>query len=516
MQATRAGEGSVKQEVPAVTIETNKLLIDGSLVDASDVATYDNVNPATEQVLGPAPDASAADMQRAIAAARRAFEQSGWAEDASLRAKVLAQLQDALRDASQELGEIIVSETGAPVSLLSGLQFAWGLDFVTTYTDLAASYDYERELSGGHTLADVRRIVRREPAGVVAAITPWNYPFFLNLGKTFAALSAGCSVVLKPAPETPWTATALGAIAARATDLPPGILNVVTTADNGVAELLTTAPEVDVVSFTGSTTTGRRIMANAADTVKKVTLELGGKSAAILLDDADFDRAVPFFASASCRHAGQGCGLNTRLLVPRARLDEAVEIARATMEGVAYGDPRDPATTMGPVISRRQMDRVLSYIEIGKQEGRLVTGGGRAEQFDKGFFIQPTLITDIDPSARVCQEEIFGPVLVVIPFDGDDAAVRIANDSIYGISGAVESADLDRALGVARRVRTGTFSVNGAPWLASTSPFGGYKQSGVGREWGVEGFEEFLETKTIAYPTSGDRPSHRTAPADGA
>jgi aldehyde dehydrogenase (NAD+) len=344
--------------------------------------------------------------------------------------------------------------------------------------------------------------VWREAAGVVAAITPWNFPLLINLAKLGPALAAGCTLVLKPPPDTPWSATELGRLIAERTDIPAGVVNVVPSSDHAVGEALTVDPRVDMVTFTGSTATGRRVMANASATVKKVFLELGGKSAHVILDDADVGAVAPMVAMGVCTHAGQGCAITTRLLLPRARYEEGVEAAKAAMEQVPYGDPTDPAVMTGPLISARQRDRVLGYIERGRSEGRLVTGGGRPAHLERGFFVEPTLFADVDPSATIAQEEIFGPVLVAIPFDDDDDAARIANATIYGLSGAITSGDEGRAVALARRIRTGTLGVNGAQWLAPDSPFGGYRQSGLGRENGVAGFEEYLETKTVALPAT--------------
>ncbi|GAA3392724.1 aldehyde dehydrogenase family protein [Cryptosporangium minutisporangium] len=307
-------------------------------------------------------------------------------------------------------------------------------------------------------------------------------------------------MVLKPAPETPWSATELGRLVAEQTDIPPGVFNVLTTSSVEVAGLLTSHPSVDHVTFTGSTETGRRVMANAAPTIKRVTLELGGKSAAIVLDDADLAAAVGSVVFSVCMHAGQGCVLLTRLLVPRSRLAEAEEIAVATLAGIPWGDPRDPGNIMGPLISARQRDRVLSYYDLGRAESRLLAGGGRGSRFDRGYFVEPTIFSDVDPASRLAQEEIFGPVLAIIPYADEEEAVRIADGTPYGLSAGVFSADEERAMRVARRLRTGTVGVNGAQWFDPESPFGGYKQSGVGREWGTEGLEDFLEVKTIARP----------------
>jgi aldehyde dehydrogenase (NAD+) len=476
------------------------MLIDGELVGAADGATFVNVNPATEEVIGTVPNASVSDTDRAIRAARRAFDTTSWSTDHAFRRACLLQLQEGLRKNLEVIRPRIVAETGTPVLLTHSIQLDAAVEFISHYTDLLGSYSFEQPLPATPGGPAGQRIVRREAAGVVSAITPWNYPVYLNLCKTAAALAAGCTVVLKPAPDTPWSATLLGEVIAEHTDIPPGVVNVVTTNDTDVAASLTTHPFVDAVTFTGSTATGRRIMTAAAETVKRVTLELGGKSAAIVLDDARLADIVPGVAGAVCSHAGQGCALLTRLLVPRSQLGLAVEIAKATLENIPWGDPLDPANIMGPLVSQRQLDGVLAYYELAAAEGRIVLGGRRSSRFSRGYFVEPTLITDIEPTARVAQEEIFGPALVVLPYDDDDDAVRIANGTIYGLSGAVFSADADRAMDVARRLRTGTVGVNGAQWFDPGSPFGGYKQSGLGREWGTEGLEDFLEVKTIARP----------------
>ncbi|HZU78442.1 MAG TPA: aldehyde dehydrogenase family protein, partial [Acidimicrobiales bacterium] len=340
---------------------------------------------------------------------------------------------------------------------------------------------------------------------VVGAITPWNFPFFLNMAKLNPALAAGNTIVLKPAPDTPWSATLLGRIVNEETDIPEGVVNVVASSDHMVGEVLTTDPRVDMITFTGSTATGRRIMAKGADTVKKMFLELGGKSANIILDDADMASACAGGAMAVCVHAGQGCAITTRLLLPRSRYEEGVEIAAATQAAMGFGDPWDASNLMGPVVSAKQHERVMGYIEKGKQEARLVRGGNAPDR--PGYFIEPTLFADVDPKATIAQEEIFGPVLVAIPYEDEDDAVRIANDSIYGLSGGVVSADEERAIAVARRLRTGTVGVNGGVYLAPDVPFGGYRQSGLGREHGQEGFEEYLETKTVAIPNTPGSPN---------
>jgi aldehyde dehydrogenase (NAD+) len=343
------------------------------------------------------------------------------------------------------------------------------------------------------------RTVAREAIGVVGAITPWNFPHQINLAKLGPALAAGNTIVLKPAPDTPWCAAVLGELIAEHTDIPPGVVNIVTSNDHAVGALLSSDPRVDMVSFTGSTNTGRAVMAAGAATIKKVFLELGGKSAFLVLDDADLAGACSMSAFTAAMHAGQGCAITTRLVVPRARYDEAVEAAAATMAGLKPGDPTNPGTICGPVISERQRDRVQSYLDLAIEEGgRFACGGGRPADRDTGYFIEPTVIAGLDNSARVAREEIFGPVLTVIAHDGDDDAIRIANDSPFGLSGSVFSGDPARAQAAADRLRVGTVNVNGGVWYSADVPFGGYKQSGVGREMGLAGFEEYLELKVIA------------------
>ncbi len=475
-------------------------LIDGKLAPASGGATFETLNPATEEVLGVAADGNAADLDAAIGAARRAFDDGGWATDPAFRARCLRQLRDGMTAHVEELRELTIAEVGAPRFLTTFAQLEAPIADLGYVADLAESYEWEKDL-GTATPAGVRshRYLLREPAGVVGAITPWNFPNQINLAKVGPALAAGCTVILKPPPDTPWVAAALARIAAEETDLPPGVFNVVNSSDHAIGAMLSSDPRVDLVSFTGSTATGRKVMASAAETLKKVFLELGGKSAFIVLDDADLAGATGLAAFTACTHAGQGCAITTRLLVPRARYDEAVEATASMMAMLGAGDPHDSGTVCGPVISARQRDRIERYLRLAVEEGgSFATGGGRPADRDKGFFIEPTLITGLDNSSRVAQEEIFGPVLTIIAHDGDDDAVRIANDSPYGLSGSVQSADLDRAWAVARKVRTGTMGVNGGVWYSGDVPFGGYKASGIGRESGVLGFEEYLEAKSVA------------------
>ncbi len=480
-----------------------RLLIDGKLVESSNGATFDNINPATEEVLGQTADGTRDDMDAAIAAARRAFDSTDWTTNRPLRKRCLEQLQAALEEERELIRAELVAEVGTPILMTYGPQLdaplSDGLLWPASQID---TFEWERQLPDGDAFG-VRswRKVVKEPAGVVGAITPWNYPFEIIINKLGQALATGNTVVLKPAPDTPWSATRFGRLIAERTDIPPGVVNIVPSADHALGEQLVEDPRVDVISFTGSTATGRRIMERGASTLKRLFLELGGKSAHIVLDDADFASALAMAWAAACSHAGQGCAMQTRLLLPRPRYDEGLEVVRGGFETVAYGDPTDASNFMGPLISAKQRDRVLGYINKGVEEGaRLVLGGGRPAQFDKGYYVEPTLFADVDNTMTVAQEEIFGPVLVVIPYEDDDDAVRIANDSPYGLSGGVTSASEERALAVARRIRSGTMSVNGGVWYGAESPFGGYKASGLGRQNGIEGFDQYLETKAIAGP----------------
>ena len=479
-----------------------RLLIDGRLTEARSGQRYANIAPATGETLGTVADAGVDDAAAAVAAARRAFDESAWASDRALRVRCLGQLRDGLRAQAQQLYAQIVAEVGATMAITAeGPQGTGPLAILDYYLDLMQRFAWESELPVTHHMrVPSKRLLWREAAGVVAAITPWNFPFQINIAKIAPALAAGCTVILKAAPETPWTATFIGRIAAEQTDLPPGVLNVLTSSDRvGLGQMLVADPRVDVVSFTGSTATGRQVMASAAPTVKRVFLELGGKSATIVLDDADFSSAL-LAGFAVCYHAGQGCAIPTRLLLPRSRYAEGVEFLKAAFERLPYGDPWGEGQVMGPLISARQLARVLEYIEIGKREGaRLVCGGRRAPHLPGGYYVEPTIFADVTNDMRIAQEEIFGPVLAVIAYEDDDDAVRIANDSIYGLSGAVIGSPA-RALAMARRIRAGTLNVNGANFFAPDSPFGGYKQSGIGREMGVAGLEEYLQIKTVAVP----------------
>jgi aldehyde dehydrogenase (NAD+) len=481
----------------------SELFIDGEMSTGSS-GTFPTINPATEEVLGAAADAGADDMDRAIDAARRAFDGTDWSRNTELRVRCVRQLRDAMRDRIEELRELTISEVGAPRMLTAAAQLEGPVADLSFPADTAESYAWRQDLGEAAPLGiPTRRIIAREAVGVVGAITPWNFPHQINLAKLGPALAAGNTVVLKPAPDTPWCAAVLGEIIAEHTDFPRGVVNIVTSSDHSIGAMLAKDPRVEMVSFTGSTATGRSVMADAAATIKKVFLELGGKSAFVVLDDADLAGACAMSAFTASMHAGQGCAITTRLVVPRARYDEAVAFAAGTMGSIKPGDPNDSGTVCGPLISARQRDRVQGYLDLAIAEGgTFACGGGRPADRETGFFIEPTVIAGLTNDARPAREEIFGPVLTVIAHDGDDDAVRIANDSPYGLSGTVFGGDPERAAKVASRLRVGTVNVNGGVWYSADVPFGGYKQSGNGREMGLLGFEEYLEAKVIATAVS--------------
>jgi aldehyde dehydrogenase (NAD+) len=478
-----------------------RLVVDGEVRGASNGATYDIISPWTGEVVAQAANATAGDVDAAIASSRRAFDETDWSLDFDRRRALVARLRDLLLENRDRLFQVALHEIGAAHGSCTQVQVDGAIPGLDTLLEVSKRIVWEEnrgvlDVPGMKT----ERLIVREPIGVVGAITPWNVPLFINVAKVGSALLAGCTVVLKPAPTTPSMGSILGELALEA-GFPKGVLNVITSEDPAMAgEMLTTDPRVDLISFTGSTAVGKRIMEKGAATLKRVFLELGGKSANIVFEDApDFAGKVCIGLAAN-NHAGQGCAIWTRLLVPQSRYDEAVAILEAAYKSYedAWGHIDDPSCTMGPVQSKRQLERVLSYIELGKQEGARLLAGGRARP-DKGggWFVEPTCFVDVKNSMRIAQEEIFGPVLVVIPFKDEDDAVRIANDSAYGLSGAVFSGDRERALRVAKRIRSGNLSVNGGMPVMQDQPFGGYKSSGIGREWGLEGIEEYLETKVL-------------------
>jgi acyl-CoA reductase-like NAD-dependent aldehyde dehydrogenase len=481
-----------------------RLLIDGELTGAAGGATFDVINPATEAVAGTAADGSRADFDRAIAAARRAFDQNagGWRDDVEFRAHCIEQLRAGLIRAQERLRRILVTEIGAPIAMTYGIQLAFPIEEAGYWPDYARRFAFLRD-SGSHSGLGMsfRQKLQFIPLGVVAAITPWNAPLYLNVAESVPALLAGNAVILKPAQLTPWAGLELGRIAAEETDLPPGIFQVVVANDNDVAATLTTDPRVDMITFTGSTAVGRKILAAAAPTVKKTVLELGGKSTHIVLDDADLAAVLPMAAGGVCTMSGQACTLATRVLLPRSRMAEGLAIMKATMEQFPYGDPWDMSNYSGPAISATQRAKVLGLIEGAVGAGAtLITGGGRPAHLPVGYYIEPTLLSDVDPKSVIGQEETFGPVVTVTPYDTEDEAVAIANDTIYGLAGQVSSGDDDHALAVALKVHSGTVGANVGSTFSLTSPLGGVRQSGLGRRYGEQGFEEYLEIKAIGLP----------------
>ncbi|MGN9777076.1 aldehyde dehydrogenase family protein [Micromonospora sp. H33] len=463
------------------------LYLDGHWVTASSRKTLEVHNPTTEEVVATVPAGSAADVDRAVAAARAAFD--GWAATAPAdRAARLDRLHAALTARADEIARTVALELGTPLKVATRVQAGLPLTVLRGYVDLA-----------GHPPAPEtvgNSLVVREPVGVVGAITPWNYPLHQVVAKLAPALAAGCTVVLKPSELTPLTAYLLFDAIDEA-GFPPGVVNLVPGTGPVVGEAVAAHPDVDMVSFTGSTATGRRIAHLAADRIARVALELGGKSANVILDDADLATAVKVGVGNAFLNSGQTCTAWTRMLVHRDRYDEALALAAKAAAGYRLGDPFDPATRLGPLVSAAQRERVRDHVARGLADGgRLVAGGPDAPLPERGWFVAPTVIADVDPDSALAQEEVFGPVLAVIPVDDDEHAVAVANNSRYGLAGAVWSGDEERALAVARRMRTGAVDVNGAPFNP-LAPFGGYKQSGLGRELGTYGLEEFLQTKAI-------------------
>jgi aldehyde dehydrogenase (NAD+) len=498
------------------------LFIDGQWTSGEATGALDVINPATEESIGQVPEAKVADAERAIVAARKAFDEGPWPwMKPAERAAVLVRMAEVLDRRAGELRELIVAETGSTGFLTDFVQAGGSTGmFRSNAEQIVHAVDWvESSPPTGAPTGMSGSAIIREPVGVVAAITPFNFPYMLNVVKTAPALAAGCTVVLKPHQWTPLDAFLI-AQAAEEAGLPPGVLNVITGAAD-VGDTLTGSPLVDMVTFTGSTATGRRIMANAAGTVKKLQLELGGKSAQVVLDDVTEEYAASIGFGAVLTHCGQGCVIQTRLVLPERFLDAYKEGVTNALAGVKIGDPVDPATTLGPLIRGQQRDRVEGFTESAKEEGaEIVTGGKRPEGFDKGFFYEPTVFIGTN-DMRIAREEIFGPCLTVIPYSGDDKeAVRIANDSIYGLGGGVVSGSTAHAFNIARQIRAGSMSAQGVPtamtdtgpgngqgpgWGTSMSgigqsgAFGGYKQSGIGREWGKLGIEEFCEIKSLSW-----------------
>src|SRR5437660_770869 len=469
-------------------IERDTIYIDGAWVPSGGTGTIDVHGAATEEVVGRIPDGVAADVDRAVAAARAAFP--AWsATVAEERAKHLTRIQEGLAARQAELAELIATEVGMPLKLAAMIQVGLPTAQVANYAQVLRDFAFEEQV--GHSL------VVKEPIGVVGAITPWNYPLNQIVAKVAPALAAGCTVVLKPSEVAPLNAFVLAEVIDDA-GLPAGVFNLVSGVGPVVGEAIAAHPDVDMVSFTGSTRAGKRVSELASQSVKSVALELGGKSPNVILDDADLEQAVTDGVGKAFLNSGQTCSALTRMLVPRSRLKEAEEIAVKAAETYTPGDPFDADTRLGPLVSETQRTRVRGYIEKGVDEGaKLLTGGAEApEGLDKGYFVRPTVFSEVRNDMTIAQEEIFGPVLSIIPYEDEDDAVRIANDTIYGLAAGVWSGDPERAKSVARRIRSGQVEVNGGAFNP-LAPFGGFKQSGHGRELGKFAVEEFLAVKSM-------------------
>ena len=459
----------------------------GDWQQPSTADTIDVISSATEDVIGRVPRGSGEDVDKAVQAARAGFER--WSQlSADERATWLDKLSGAMKTRIPQVAEAIAHEVGTAIGFANKVQAEFPITNIGLYAKFIRDYKFEEELGNS--------IIIKEPIGVVGCITPWNYPLHQIVAKVAPALAAGCTIVLKPAELAPLSALML-ADAAHEIGLPAGVLNVVCGSGRVVGEALVGHPDVDMVSFTGSLAAGRRVASLAGDGIKKVTLELGGKSAFVVLDDAPFEKAIPAGVNNCMQNSGQTCSAWTRMLVPRARQADAIELAKTQLAKLTLGDPFDPKTRLGPLASANQRDTVLGYIEKGKKEGaELIAGGERPASLPTGYYVEPTVFANVDNRMEIAQEEIFGPVLAIIPYDTDDEAVRIANDSIYGLAGGVWGASAERALQVARRIRTGQVDINGGRFN-HLAPFGGYKKSGIGRELGPHALDEFFQLKAI-------------------
>jgi aldehyde dehydrogenase (NAD+) len=473
----------------------DRFYIGGQWVAPAGSATIDVISPHTEEVIGRVPDGTTADMDRAVAAARDAFDNGPWPQmDPADRAAAVGRLADIYAARLGDFAEIITEEMGSPITFSQLAQAPQPQMMLSYFAELGKTFTWEDERPGMFGPVTVRR----EPVGVVAAIVPWNVPQFTIMTKLPAALVAGCTVVVKPAPETPLDSYLLAELIEQA-ELPPGVVNIVP-AGREVGEHLVCHADVDKVAFTGSTAAGRRIGSICGQQLKRCSLELGGKSAAIILDDADLAATMGWLEMASLMNNGQACVAQTRILAPRSRYDETVGALAGMVAGLSVGDPGDPATQIGPLVAKRQQERVEGYITAGQEEGaKIVTGGSRASGKERGWYVAPTVFADVDPAMRIAREEIFGPVLSVIPYEDEEHAIKIANDSDYGLAGTVWTADAEHGMQIARRVRTGTYGVN-MYMIETCAPFGGFKASGIGRELGPEGLMSYLEYKSIASP----------------
>ena len=473
-----------------------QLFIGGDWVQPATTATFDVISPHTEEVIARVAEGREADTDRAVAAAREAFDHGPWPRmRAAERADVLERLSAQLQQRSEEIANTITAEMGSPITFSQLGQAGAPVRFLDYYARLARQYPFEEVREG--MLGPV--LVRREPVGVAACIIPWNVPLVTAMLKLAPAMAAGATVVLKPAPETPLDAIIL-ADAIRDAGVPKGVVNIVP-AGREVGEHLVRHRGVDKVAFTGSTAAGRRIGTICGEQLKRLTLELGGKSAAIILDDADLSATLSQLLPLATMNNGQACVAQTRILASRRRYSNVADALVAAVRAMRVGDPMDPATACGPLVAARQRERVEGYIRCGRDEGaRVACGGGRPPGLAKGWYVEPTVFIDVDNRMRIAQEEIFGPVLSLIPYDDMEDAVRIANDSDYGLSGSVWSSDVDKGVEIARRIRTGTYAVNAYNLMDFNGPFGGFKASGIGRELGPEGLAAYLESKQINLP----------------
>jgi len=473
---------------------SDRLYIGGQWVPATG-ETIDVVSPTTEQVIARVTSASIADMDLAVKAARGAFDDGPWSGlGLEERLSLIGELRRLLQENQESIAQLITDEMGCPITQSRTIQAVNPVKVIDAYTAIAREYPFRAVRRGDSGNA----LVTREPVGVVAAVTPWNVPLGISTQKVVPALITGCTVVLKPAPQTPLTGYLLAQLVEQA-GFPPGVVNVVP-AEREASESLVSHPGVDKVTFTGSTAAGRRIASLCGNDLRRVSLELGGKSAAIILDDADLEQTVDAMRLGAFRNSGQVCTLKTRVLVSPRRKDELVERLEVLTSSMPVGDPHEATTQIGPLVSAMQRSRVESYIASGREQGAtLVAGGGRPSHLDRGWFVEPTVFSDVTPNMLIAREEIFGPVLSVIPCQDEAEAVAIANDTTYGLSGAVFTTDLSHGLEVAGHIRTGVVELNGAP-IGLSAPFGGFKASGIGRENGPEGLDAFTEVRSIGLP----------------
>lgn len=481
--------------------ERDQLFIDGAWTapDSGDDTVISVVSPHSEAVIGRAVAAGPADVDRAVVAARAAFDTGPWPRmQPAERIEALTRLAGIYKERRADMAALISAEIGAPITFAKMAQVRLPLTMISAFCGMAANYQWQQDRPGLYG-KDIR--IRKAPVGVVAAVVPWNMPQFLTMCKIVPALLAGCSVVLKPAPESVLDAQLLAELVAAA-ELPPGVFNVVP-GGRDVGERVVGHAGVDKVSFTGSTAAGRQVALACAQSLTQVSLELGGKSAAVVLDDADPAATATAIAMASLANSGQVCNALSRILVPEARTDEFVDALAVGMQSMTVGDPADPDTQLGPLVAQRQQERVRGYIESGRSEGaRLVTGGSEMpDGLETGWYVRPTLFRDATNDMRIAREEIFGPVLTVISYRDEDEAIRIANDSEYGLAGSVFTADVERGYGVAARVRSGTFGVNEGYIMDPAAPFGGVKNSGYGRELGTEGIDSYTVSQSISAAT---------------